>query len=240
MADASADLSSSRRRLLIDSAGISVGVGAFGFIYGLSTRAVGLSPIEAAAMSLLVFAGAAQFAALGYIASGLGLASIMVLTALLNARNLVYSATLAPWLAGRQVWKRALMAHFVTDEAFALSLAHFRRLGGGDEPGYWWVGIGAIFLPWNVATIAGALAGGAIPDPSRLGLDILFPSAMAGIAVTLAVDRRTLAATVLGAPSAVACSLLWDPAIGVIAGAMAGALVALGFPAPRTRAGGVG
>jgi 4-azaleucine resistance transporter AzlC len=234
------DLASSRRRLLIDGAGLAVGVGAFGFVYGISAHAVGLSPIEAAAMSALVFAGASQFAALGYIAGGLGLTSIIVLTALLNARHLVYSATLAPWLADRRPWKRAIIAHFLTDEAFALSLAHFRRLGASDEPGYWWVAIGAIFLPWNVATIAGALAGGAIPDPSRVGLGVLFPAAMAGIAVTLVVDRRTLAAAVIGAPSAVALSLLWDPSVGVIAGALVGALAAFGIPASRPDASEVG
>jgi 4-azaleucine resistance transporter AzlC len=230
---------SSRRRLLVDSAGLAVGVGAFGFIYGLSAHSVGLSPIEAAAMSSLVFAGASQFAALGYMAGGLGLGSIVILTALLNARHIVYSATLAPWLADRQPWKRALMAHFLTDEAFALSLAHFRRLGRADEPGYWWAAVGAIFLPWNLATIAGALAGGAIPDPSRAGLDVLFPAAMAGIAVTLVVDWRTLGALLIGAPSAVAISLIWDPAIGVIAGALVGALAAFGLAAARPRASGV-
>ncbi len=190
-------------------------------------------------MSSLVFAGASQFAALGYMAGGLGLGSIVILTALLNARHIVYSATLAPWLADRQPWKRALMAHFLTDEAFALSLAHFRRLGRADEPGYWWAAVGAIFLPWNLATIAGALAGGAIPDPSRVGLDVLFPAAMAGIAVTLVVDWRTLGALLIGAPSAVAISLIWDPAIGVIAGALVGALAAFGLAAARPRASGV-
>lgn len=230
-------LTASRRRLLIDSAGLAVGTGAFGFIYGLTAHAVGLAPIEAAAMSSLVFAGAAQFAALGYIAAGLGLANIIILTALLNARHLVYSTTLAPWLADRPVLKRALMAHLLTDEAFALALSHFRRLGHTDEPGYWWAAIGAIFVPWNVATIAGVLAGGAIPDASRLGLDVMFPAAMAGIAVTLVVDRRTLAAMVIGAPSAVLISLAWDPAIGVIAGALVGALAAAGIRAPLPRVG---
>lgn len=223
-------LASSRRRLLVDGAGLAIGVGAFGFIYGLSARAAGLSPIEAVAMSSLVFAGASQFAALGYITGGLGLIGIVVLTALLNARHLVYSATLAPWLADRPAWKRAAMAQFLTDESFALSLAHFRRVGQADLAGYWWAAIGAIFLPWNAATIVGALAGGAIPDPTRIGLDILFPAAMAGIGATLVTDRRTLYAVLLGAPAAVAASLLWGPALGVIAGALGGALAALAIP----------
>ena len=45
-------------------------------------------------MSMIVFAGAAQFAAVGYVASGLAWPAIILLTALLNARHLLYSAAL--------------------------------------------------------------------------------------------------------------------------------------------------
>ncbi|MDP9272591.1 MAG: AzlC family ABC transporter permease, partial [Chloroflexota bacterium] len=65
-----AELRSSRRRLGIDSLGIIASVAGFGVVYGLSARAAGLSLVEAMAMSTIVFAGGAQFAAVGYIASG--------------------------------------------------------------------------------------------------------------------------------------------------------------------------
>ncbi len=89
-------------------------------------------------MSTIVFAGAAQFAAVGYVATGLAWPAIILLTALLNARHLLYSAALAP-VAPRPVprRRRAVMAHLLTDEAFALSISHFRRLGRTDERGYW-------------------------------------------------------------------------------------------------------
>ena len=74
-----------------------------------------------------VLAGAAQFAAVGLIADGSGWPSIVLLTALLNARHLLYSAAIAPWLGGRPRLERAAMAHVLTDETFALSLAHFQR-----------------------------------------------------------------------------------------------------------------
>ena len=64
-------LAESRRRLLMESLGIAVSAIGFGFVYGLSARQAGFSPIEAIAMSTIVFAGAAQFAAVGYVASGL-------------------------------------------------------------------------------------------------------------------------------------------------------------------------
>ncbi len=129
------DLASARRRLWQESAGIAVSAAGFGFVYGLAARGAGFSPIEAMAMSLIVFAGAAQFAAVGYVAGGLAWPGVILLTALLNARHLLYSAAMAPWLRDRPVGKRAVMAHLLTDEAFALSIAHFRRIGRADDRG---------------------------------------------------------------------------------------------------------
>ena len=74
-------------------------------------------------MSAIAFAGAAQFAALGLLAQGVPWVGIIVLTALLNARHLLYSASLAPWFAGRSRRERAAAAYILTDEAFALAAA---------------------------------------------------------------------------------------------------------------------
>ena len=90
--------------------GIAVSAIGFGFVYGLSAREAGFSPIEVLAMSVLVFGGASQFAAVGYVASGLAWPGIVLLTALLNARHLLYSAALAPWLSKVPFGRRAVMA----------------------------------------------------------------------------------------------------------------------------------
>jgi predicted branched-subunit amino acid permease len=127
------------------------------------------------------------------------------------------------------------MAHLLTDEAFALSITHFRRVGRADTWGYWFAAIGATFIPWNLATIAGVLVGGAIPDPSRFGLGVVFPAAMAGLAVGLATGRREIVAAIVGAVLGVAISLAWDPAIGIIAGGLGGPLVALALPGAPMR-----
>jgi 4-azaleucine resistance transporter AzlC len=226
----SADTGASRRRLILDGLGIVASSGGFGLVYGLSARNAGFSIVEAAAMSLLVFAGASQFAAVGYVTSGLPWPGVVLLTAFLNARHLLYSAALAPFLGRRPFAERAVAAHILTDEAFALSIAHFRRLGRADMRGYWVAAIGTTFIPWNVATLAGVALGGAIPDPNRFGLDVVFPAAMAGLAVGLMSGRRDAAAAVAGAILAVAVSLAWDPAAGVIAGGLFGPLVAILVP----------
>ena len=224
------ELQASRRRLLADSAGIAVSAVGFGFVYGLSAREAGFSPIEAMAMSTIVFAGAAQFAAVGYVASGLAWPGILLLTALLNARHLLYSAALRPWLREVPLPRRAVMAHLLTDEAFALAISHFRRLGRTDERGYWIGAIVATFIPWNLATLGGVLLGAQIPDPNRLGIDVIFPAAMIGLAVGLITGRRELVAAIVGAGVAVGVALVTSPSIGIVTGGILGPLVALLIP----------
>lgn len=228
------ELRTSRRRLAIEALGIAVSATGFGFVYGLSARETGFSPIEAVAMSTLVFAGAAQFAAVGYVASGLAWPGVILLTALLNARHLLYSAALAPWLRETPRPERALMAHLLTDEAFALSIAHFERLGRSDRRGYWIAAIGSTFIPWNLATLAGVTLGAQIPDPARLGLDVVFPAAMVGLAVGLVTGRRELVAALGGAILGVAVSLLAGPGVGVIVGGLGGPLLGMAVPREAT------
>jgi len=196
----------------------------------LSARGAGFSPIEAIAMSVIVFGGAAQFAAVGYMASGLPWPGVVLLTGLLNARHLLYSAALGPWFRHVPFVRRAVAAHLLTDEAFALSIGHFRRIGSTDEWGYWIAAIVSTFIPWTVATMAGVLLGGQIPDPSRFGIDIIFPAAMIGLAVGLITGRRELVAACTGAGVGVVTALLVSPAVGIIVGGLVGPLVGVAIP----------
>ena len=232
-APAHMELRASRRQLVLEAAGIAVSALGFGFVYGLAARDAGFSPVEVLAMSVIVFAGAAQFAAVGYVAGGLAWPGILLLTALLNARHLLYSAALAPLLRDRPFAERAVMAHLLTDEAFALAMAHFRRIGRADAWGYWVAAIGATFIPWNIATMAGVLVGGSIPEPNRFGIDVIFPAAMVGLAIGLISGRREIVAAIVGAGVGVAVALVAGPAVGIIAGGLVGPAVGLAIPAAR-------
>ncbi len=219
-------LAPARRRLALDAIGIVLSVFAFGVVYGLAARSAGLSLLEAISMSVFVFAGASQFVAAGLIAQATPWPAIVLLTALLNARHLLYSAAVVPWLGRKPRLERAAIAYGLTDEAFALSIHHFQRLGRADVPGYWLAAL-CVWLPWNAATVVGVVGGQVIPDPSRLGLDVVFPAAMAGLAILLVRSRRDLLAALVGAALAVALGLAIDPSVGVVAGGLLGPLVAL-------------
>jgi 4-azaleucine resistance transporter AzlC len=235
-AASSAALRASRRRVAIESLGIAVSSAGFGFVYGLAARSAGFSPLEAGAMSVIVFAGASQFAAVGYVLGGFSWIGVVVLTAFINARHVLYGAALAPYLTGKPRALRAAMAHLLTDEAFALSIAHFRRIGRADVPGYWLAAVGSTFIPWNVATLLGVTVGGSIPDPTRFGLDVIFPAAMGGLAVGLMTGRREVVAAVAAAAIVVAISLAWDPAAGIVVGGLIGPLIGMAARPGRGRA----
>ena len=225
-------LREARRRLVTDGLGIMVSAAGFGFVYGLTARTqAGFSPVDVMAMSVFAFAGAAQFAAIGYVVAGVPWIVIGVLTGLLNARHILYSASLAPWFRGRSFGERAVAAHVLTDEAFALSISHFRRLGRFDGFGYWFAAIVVTFIPWFFATLAGVVLGDAIVDPERLGIDVIFPAAMAGLAVGLITGRRELVAAIVGAIVGVGVSLAATPTVGIIAGGFVGPAAGLLVPA---------
>jgi 4-azaleucine resistance transporter AzlC len=218
-----------RRQVLRDGVGIALSAAAFAMVYGLAAREAGMSVVETLAMSVIVFAGAAQFAAVGLIAAGAPWAAIVVLTALLNLRHLLYSAALAPWFAGTPRRIRAGTAHLLTDETFALVLPAFRALGRVDLRTYLTAGL-IVAVPWVIGGAVGVIGGQLLPDPRSLALDVVFPAAMAGLAVPLVTERRSLVAAVAGGVIGVAAALALGATVGIVAGGVLGPLVALLMP----------
>jgi 4-azaleucine resistance transporter AzlC len=209
------DIGAARRDLVLASLGFAASGAGFGLVYGLAAREAGFSVIEATAMSVFVLAGAAQFAAVGLISDGASWPSVVFLTAVLNSRHLLYSAAMAPWLGGRPRLERAAMAHVLTDETFALSLAHFQRLGKADVVGFW-LAAGFDSLSWPIFTAIGVIAGQLIPDPAQIGLDVVFPAAMGGLAVKLATARPEVATAVGAAALAVVGGIVVGPAASIV------------------------
>lgn len=226
MSGAAVTLQSARRRLVVDSVGIWVIAIIVGGIFGFTARQGGLSLLEAIAFSSILFAGASQFAALGLLAVNTPWPSIVLLVWLLNARHLLYSASVAPYTAQLSRRLRAGLAYLLTDEAFALTTVHIARLGRIDIPAAWYAGL-TIFVPWNGATIAGWLAGAALPNPALFGLDVVFAAAMAGLAIGLVKDRAALLALVVGCVSAVAAALVVDSSAAILLGGLLGPLAGL-------------
>ncbi|MDX6598820.1 MAG: hypothetical protein QOE87_2707 [Gaiellales bacterium] len=200
-----------------------------GLSFGVLARTSGISLVMTCAMSLLVFAGGAQFLAIATIASGGTPLAAVLGGVVLNARHLPYGLAVAPFLRG-PLWKRALSSQVVLDESTALALAQpTPELG---RLAFYACG-SLLFVAWNLGTLVGALAGGAIADPSALGLDAAFPASMLALLAPLLRHRDVRAAALAGAAIALAVTPFTAPGVPILAaaaGVLAARLVAVGEP----------
>jgi 4-azaleucine resistance transporter AzlC len=192
-----------------------------GFSFGVLARTSGFSLPMTCAMSLFVFAGGSQFLAVATIASGGTPLAAVLGGIVLNARHLPYGLAVTPLVRG-PLWKRALSSQIVLDESTALALA--QPTPELARVAFYACGC-AVFLTWNLGTVAGALAGGAIADPAALGLDAAFPASMVALLAPLLRRRDTRAAALAGAALALAATPFTAPGVPILVAA-AGALAA--------------
>jgi len=147
---------------------ICLGYFPLGLAFGVLAKQIGLSPWEIGLMSILVFAGSAQFIAVAMIDGGASAAAIILTTFVVNFRHFLMSSALAVRLSGAPRRFLALFAYGVTDESFAVNMTRFRQ-GGWDR----WRALvvnHTANLAWIVATVAGAFAGAFIPR-GAFGID---------------------------------------------------------------------
>ncbi len=194
-----------------------LGVVPFGLAYAVVARGAGLSPLETQALSLLVFAGSAQFSAAGLFGRGAAGAEIVLTTFLLNVRHVLYGVTLSREL--RLPWRRRLpAAFFLTDEAFGIVAA-------GRERSFSYL-LGAelsLFATWNLATAAGVVLGERIADPAELGVDLVFPLAFLALLVPLVRTRVELAVAVGAGVAAWVVSRVEPGGIPIVVAGVTGA-----------------
>jgi 4-azaleucine resistance transporter AzlC len=185
-----------------------LGAAPFGVIYAVSAIAAGLSPAQTLAMSLLVFAGASQFTAVGMFAAAAAPAAIVATTLIVNARHLLLAASLAPYLRREGVWTRLGLAAQLTDESYALGVRQF--LSGRGSAAFQLGANLSMYLVWQCSTLAGVLLGRALPDPAAYGLDLVFPLTFVGLLVPLLRkrDSQVVAAT---AAALTLVGALWLP-----------------------------
>jgi predicted branched-subunit amino acid permease len=161
------DGSEDRRAIVRDSLGVGLTTGLYGVSFGAVSVAAGLSVTQTCVLSLLMFTGASQFALVGVVVGGGSAVSAGLTALLLGTRNTLYGLRLAPllgWTRGQRVGA----AHLLIDESTAMSVTRESRAAA--RLGFLVTGV-SIFVLWNLATLAGAVAGNAIGDPSQYGLD---------------------------------------------------------------------
>jgi 4-azaleucine resistance transporter AzlC len=147
---------------------ICLGYVPIGLAFGVLAQKSGLGPLEAGLMSVLVFAGSAQFIAVSMLNTGAGLIPIVLTTFLVNLRHVLMSSTLALHLGRCSKKFLTLFAYGVTDVSFAVNTARFRD--GDWHPRSALVLNHTANLVWIVSSMIGAWAGNLIP-PGSFGID---------------------------------------------------------------------
>jgi 4-azaleucine resistance transporter AzlC len=169
---------------------LAVGVFGYAVAFGLLASDAGLSVLEAVLMSATVYSGSAQVATVGGLAAGAGILASVVTVLMLNARYLLYGASLRPWLSQSTPGQAYASLYFLGDGNWLLSM-NARNTGEQDAGFVFGSGI-AMFLPWVGGTLLGSVAGNWIGRPELLALDFLLVAFCAAMAVDLFKSRGDL------------------------------------------------
>ncbi|MEU1176795.1 AzlC family ABC transporter permease [Streptomyces sp. NPDC005820] len=205
-----------RRAVLRDAAGIGLAVGAYGLSYGALAVSAGLTVAQTQLLSLLLYGGSSQLALVGVIAGGGGGPSAAATAALLGVRNVFYGVGLGRLLRPRRA-SLLPMAHLLSDESAAMAVG--RSSPAAARWAYWSTGA-TVFLCWNLATLAGALAGSLLADPTELGLDAASSAAFLALVAPRLRQRVNQVVFVLACAVAVAASPLLDSGLPVLLGGL--------------------
>jgi 4-azaleucine resistance transporter AzlC len=207
---------------------LAAAVVAVGVSFGAIAVAAGLPGWLVSLSSVLVFAGGAQFLAVGLIAAGNPLAAVAG-GLLLNARHVPFGLAIAEAVGGG--WgARLLGSHLMVDESVAVALAQPNQ--AARRRAYWLTGA-VLFVAWNVGTLLGILLGQRVGDPAALGLDAAFPAGLIALLLPNLRDRETRRVAVAGAAVAVLATPLLPAGLPVLLGLIA--LVLLAIPRREAR-----
>ncbi len=202
--------------------------GLVGFAFGAIAVGAGLPLWFPVLLSIVVFAGAAQFLLVGVIASGGSLIAAVAAGLLVNGRLLPLGIAVGD-AVGRGWWRTLIGSHLMTDESAAFAIA--QPPGESRRAAFWLCNI-ALFLCWNVGVVAGGAVGTAIPDTDALGLDAAFPAVILALVLPTLRSARVGRAVAVGVGIALVTSPFLPAGVPVLL-ALLGVLV--GLP-PRRRA----
>ena len=211
--------------LVRDVALVCLADGIVGVSFGATAVAGGLPWWVPVVMSLLVFAGGSQIAAVGVVLAGGSPLAAVVAGGVLNTRMFPYGLAVADVVGssseagGSPGWLRRWLArlfgaHVITDESVAFAL---RQDNPADRrKAFWTCGV-SLFAAWNVAVVVGVVAGAMIKNTNAFGLDATFPAVMLALALPTLREWRTRTAAGTGAAIAVALTPVLPAGLPVLA-----------------------
>lgn len=160
-----------------------------GFAAGVIEMTAGLSLAETALLSLILYAGSAQFIAAGMLASNGSATAIIFTIFFVNLRHLLLSAAVSPYFRHLTPLKNMWIGSLLTDESFGVAMT--RAIGRKTLSERWMHGLNiTAYLNWFAANMAGAYFGRWITNPEQFGLDFALPAMFIGLIVLQLIQRK--------------------------------------------------
>ncbi len=204
-------------------------------ITGAAATAAGMDPWLAMGMSLIIYAGASQLAAISLLVQHAPAPIVLATILVVNLRFMMYSAAIAPQFRHLSTRKKWLYSYLLVDHAFALSIARLSSEDAdkpaGEKMGkqaknihsaYYFGCASFLWVMWQIATAAGIFAGTLIP--AAWSLDFAIPLVFLAL-VLPALQSRTHWLTALVAVTAAAFTTALPMKLGLITAAAAGVMV---------------
>ena len=194
-----------------------IGVIPFGLVAGATPTTGGLGGGAAIGLSLIVFAGASQLAAAEVLIDGGSALVAIVAACTINLRLVLYSASLAPYVATEPLRRRIAVAYLLTDQAYAVCIARWDE--GVDRrrrlPFFFGAAL-LLWVVWQLCTIMGVLIGPAVPED--VPLDFAVPLVFLVLLVPVLTSSAALVAAAVGGLTAVGVAEAGSANLSIIAG----------------------
>jgi predicted branched-subunit amino acid permease len=220
------------KRGLKDAFPTIVGSMPFGMLVGSAATAAGMDPWLAMAMSVIVYAGASQLAAIQLMAQHAPALIVVATVLVVNLRFMLYSASLAPVFRHFPLGKRILFGYLITDHVFALVNANTNLHSPAtsraqddsalDIPPYYLAITIAQWISWQITVAIGVFLGTLIPKD--WSLDFAIPLVFIAIVIP-ALATRTHWVAAIAASIAALFTAAMPMKLGLIAAAFTGVIV---------------
>ena len=199
------------RQGVLDSLAVAPGIAAWGLMTGVAMMKSGMSTLEALLMSVTVFAGSSQLAAIPLLTAGAPMWVVLATGFCVNLRFVVFSAHLRPYMMHLPLWQRLTTGYLTTDLSYVLFTRRYPAHGGDsvqlqDQQAYLAGNCGISWVAWVGCSVIGVVLANWIPTEWGLGFAGIL--ALLGILCSLASSRmRLVSAGVAGAAAVAAFAL---------------------------------
>lgn len=201
------------------SSPLILGMVPFALIAGIAAVNAGLSRFEALAMSYIVFAGAAQLAAVDLVGQQAPAVVIVFTALIINLRFFMYSAAIAPHFQGVSTYARSGLAYLLTDQAFAVAMTAYNQ-GRNSHKAWYYLGAAmTMWLTWQIGTSIGVFLGTQVPK--SWSLEFAIPLTFLALLLPALKDRPSVIAAIsAGALAVIGAGLPYN--LGLFLAALGG------------------